>query len=215
MTGKAAFTPEEWETVLHGPPTAALMVITAQRGGTFRETFALTQSYVEARKQHGQSELLDEVVSARPEIDRTRYASADGVSRGAYVLADARDGKPEVILLATGSEVALCTEVYETLTRDGVAARVVSMPSWELFEQQDRAYRDSVLPPHVTARVAVEQASVIGWDRYVGVNGTVIGMHTFGSSAPLKDLLTKFGFVPQKVLEAAKAQLAGDGRRSS
>jgi transketolase len=150
-----------------------------------------------------------------PTLDRTRYASADGVSRGAYVLADARDGKPEVILLATGSEVALCTEVYETLTRDGVAARVVSMPSRELFEQQDRAYRDSVLPPQVTARVAVEQASVIGWDRYVGANGTVIGMHTFGSSAPLKDLLTKFGFVPQKVLEAAKAQLAASGRRSS
>jgi transketolase len=89
------------------------------------------------------------------------------------------------------------------------------MPSRELFEQQDRAYRDSVLPPQVTARVAVEQASVIGWDRYVGANGTVIGMHTFGSSAPLKDLLTKFGFVPQKVLEAAKAQLAASGRRSS
>jgi transketolase len=150
-----------------------------------------------------------------PTLDRTRYASADGVGRGAYVLADAQDGKPAVILLASGSEVALCTEVYEALTRDGVAARVVSMPSWELFEQQDRAYRDSVLPPQVTARVAVEQASVIGWDRYVGMNGTVIGMHTFGSSAPLKDLLTKFGFVPQKVLAAAKAQLAGDGRRSS
>jgi transketolase len=150
-----------------------------------------------------------------PTLDRTRYAAADGVGRGAYVLADARDGKPDVILLATGSEVALCAEVYETLTRDGVAARVVSMPSRELFEQQDQAYRDSVLPPHVTARVAVEQASVIGWDRYVGANGTVIGMHTFGSSAPLKDLLTKFGFVPQKVLEAAKAQLAASGRRSS
>jgi transketolase len=150
-----------------------------------------------------------------PTLDRTRYASADGVARGAYVLADARDGKPAVILLATGSEVALCADVYETLTRDGIAARVVSMPSWELFEQQDRAYRDSVLPPHVTARVAVEQASVIGWDRYVGANGTVIGMHTFGSSAPLKDLLTKFGFVPEKVLETATAQLAGSGRRSS
>ncbi len=150
-----------------------------------------------------------------PTLDRTRYASAIGVARGAYVLADAEKGRPTVILIGTGSEVALCVEVYETLTRDGIAARVVSMPSWELFEQQDQAYRDSVLPPDVTARVAVEQGSVIGWDRYVGVNGTVIGMHTFGSSAPLKDLLTKFGFVPQKVLEAAKAQLASGGRRSS
>jgi len=152
---------------------------------------------------------------ALPTFDRTRYAPAAGVARGAYVLADAPDGKPKVILIGTGSEVTLCIDAFEELKRQGIPARVVSMPSWELFEQQDQAYRDSVLPPNVTARVAVEQGSVIGWDRYVGVNGTVIGMHTFGSSAPLKDLLTKFGFVPQKVLEAARAQLAGGARRSS
>ena len=107
-------------------------------------------------------------------------------------------GKPAVILIGTGSEVALCVDAYEALTREGIAARVVSMPSWELFEQQDQAYRDSVLPPDVTARVSVEQASVIGWDRYVGTNGAKIGMHTFGSSAPIKDLLKKFGFTPRQ-----------------
>ncbi|HUZ75228.1 MAG TPA: transketolase [Stellaceae bacterium] len=143
-----------------------------------------------------------------PTIDRTRYASAAGVARGAYVMADAKDGEPAVILIGTGSEVALCVEVYEALKREGIAARVVSMPSWELFEQQDQAYRDRVVPPVVTARVSVEEGSVIGWDRYVGSAGATIGMHTFGSSAPLKDLLTKFGFTPEKVLAAAKRQLA-------
>ena len=106
-------------------------------------------------------------------------------------------GKPAVILIGTGSEVALCVEVYETLKQDGIAARVVSMPSWELFEQQDQAYRDSVLPPDITARVSVEAGSVIGWDRYVGAGGAKIGMHTFGASAPIKDLMTKFGFTPE------------------
>jgi transketolase len=123
-------------------------------------------------------------------------------------LADAEHGLPEVILIGSGSEVQLCVQAYEELTREGTRARVVSMPSWELFEQQDQAYWDSVLPPAVTARVAVEQASVIGWDRYVGRFGAKIGMHTFGSSAPLKDLLTKFGFTPDKVLAAAREQIA-------
>jgi transketolase len=144
---------------------------------------------------------------ALPTLDRTRYAPAAGVGRGAYILADAEQGKPSIILMGTGSEVALCAAVHDRLVEDGVPARLVSMPSWELFEQQDQAYRDSILPPDVTARVAVEQGSVIGWDRYVGPAGTVIGMHTFGSSAPLKDLLGKFGFTPEKVLEAARAQL--------
>jgi transketolase len=144
---------------------------------------------------------------ALPTLDRARYAPAAGVSRGAYIMADAENSAPSIILIGTGSEVALCAAVHDRLVKDGVPARLVSMPSWELFEQQDRAYRDSVLPPDVTARVAVEQASVIGWDRYVGPTGTVIGMHTFGSSAPLKDLLGKFGFTPEKVLEAARAQL--------
>ena len=145
---------------------------------------------------------------ALPTFDRTRYAPASGLARGAYVLADAEDGLPEVILIGSGSEVQLCVQAYEELTRDGTRARVVSMPSWELFEQQDQEYWDSVLPPSVTARVAVEQASVIGWDRYVGRFGAKIGMHTFGSSAPLKDLLTKFGFTPDKVLAAAREQIA-------
>jgi transketolase len=150
-----------------------------------------------------------------PTLDRTRYGSAAGVARGANMLADAKGGKPSVILIGTGSEVALCVDAYEELTREGIAARVVSMPSWELFEQQDQAYRDSPLPPEVTARVSVEQASVIGWDRYVGMNGAKIGMHTFGSSAPLKDLLTKFGFTPDKVVAAAKDQIAKSQRLDS
>jgi transketolase len=143
-----------------------------------------------------------------PTFDRKRYASAAGVARGAYVMADAESGKPAMILIGTGSEVSLCVEAYETLKQDGIAARVVSMPSWELFEQQDQAYRDSVLPPGITARVSVEAGSVIGWDRYVGMTGARIGMHTFGSSAPIKDLLKKFGFTPEKVLAAAKEQIA-------
>ncbi len=143
-----------------------------------------------------------------PTFDRTRYAPAVGLRRGAYVLADAGDGKPDVILIGTGSEVALCLGAYEDLKHDGIPARVVSMPSWELFEQQDKAYRDEVLPPNVTARVSAEMGSVIGWDRYVGMTGAKVGMNTFGSSAPLKDLLTKFGFTPDKVLAAAKEQIA-------
>ncbi|MBV9971322.1 MAG: transketolase, partial [Xanthobacteraceae bacterium] len=144
---------------------------------------------------------------ALPTLDRTRYASASGLKRGAYVLADARDGKPAVILIGTGSEVSLCVDVYEELMRDGISARVVSMPSWELFEQQDRSYRDSVLPPDVTARVSVEMGSIIGWDRYVGSAGAAVGMNTFGSSAPIKDLLAKFGFTKAKVVDAAKRQI--------
>lgn len=143
-----------------------------------------------------------------PTFDRARYAPATGVKRGAYVLADVPDGKPVVILIGTGSEVSLCIDAYEDLKRDGIAARVVSMPSWELFEQQDRAYRDGVLPPDVTARVSVEMGSVIGWDRYAGMTGAKIGMHTFGASAPLKDLLTKFGFTPARIVAAAKEQIA-------
>jgi transketolase len=124
------------------------------------------------------------------------------------VLADARNGKPEIILIATGSEVGLCVEVYEKLVTEGVAARVVSMPSWELFEQQDDAYRAAVLPPDVTRRVAVEQASALGWERYTGLRGAIIGMRTFGASAPLKELLVKFGFTGENVYAAAKQQLS-------
>src|SRR5437764_1481101 len=143
-----------------------------------------------------------------PTFDRTRYAPASGVRRGAYVLADAGNGKPDVILMATGSEVGLCVEVYEKLRAEGVAARVVSMPSWELFEHQPEEYRAAVLPPDVTRRVAVEQASPLGWERYTGLRGTILGMKTFGASAPLKELLVKFGFTGENVYAAAKQQLS-------
>jgi transketolase len=151
-----------------------------------------------------------------PTLDRSRYAPASGLARGGYVLADAAGGRPEVVLLASGSEVALCVEAYERLTAGGVRARVVSLPSWELFEQQDRAYREAVLPPEVTARVSVEQASTFGWARYVGPAGTAIGMRTFGASAPLKELQRKFGFTVERVVAAATEQLAGrPGRRGA
>jgi transketolase len=144
---------------------------------------------------------------AIPTIDRKRYASAAGLARGAYVLADPVGGKPDLILLASGSEVSLCLEAYERLTEEGVAARVVSMPSWELFEQQSQAYQDEVLPPEVTARVSVEQASTFGWERYVGSSGAMLGMARFGASAPLKELQKKFGFTVGHVVEVARAQL--------
>ena len=143
-----------------------------------------------------------------PVFDRSRYASAEGLRRGAYVLADAESGDPETILIATGSEVALALAAHEELSADGIRARVVSMPCCELFDRQDKSYRDEVLPPAVTARVSVEEASTQGWDRYVGSDGVKIGMHTFGTSAPLKDVQTKFGFTPDKVAEAAKELLS-------
>jgi transketolase len=142
-----------------------------------------------------------------PTFDRTIYAPAAGVARGAYVMADAKRGKPAVILIGTGSEVALCADVYEALNKEGIGARLVSMPSWELFEQQDQSYRDGVLPPSVRARVSVEAGSVIGWDRYVSPGGARIGMHSFGASAPIKDAMKKFGFTREAVLAAAKQQL--------
>lgn len=145
---------------------------------------------------------------ALPTLDRSRYAPAAGLARGAYVLADAEDGRPDVLLLATGSEVFLCVEAYDRLKGEGIKARVVSMPSWELFDDQDQSYRESVIPPGVPARVSVEQASVFGWSKYVGATGDSIGMRSFGASAPLKDLLKKFGFTAQDVVTAAKVQLA-------
>jgi transketolase len=150
---------------------------------------------------------------AVPTLDRARYAAASGLRRGAYVLADPPDGKkPEVILMGTGSEVSLCVGAHEQLIKEGIASRVVSMPSWELFEQQDEAYREQVLPKAVLGRVAVEQAAKIGWDRYVGMTGAIIGMHTFGASAPLKQVLGKFGFTPEAVLQAARAQAESQRR---
>jgi transketolase len=143
-----------------------------------------------------------------PTFDRVRYAAAAGVARGAYIMADGDDGEPAVILIGTGSEVALCVAAYEALRKENIPARVVSMPSWELFEEQDLAYRNSVLPPAVTARVSVEAGSAIGWDRYVGATGARIGMHTFGASAPIDDVMKKFGFTTAHVIAAAKAQIA-------
>jgi len=138
-----------------------------------------------------------------PTLDRTKYASASGVAQGAYTLADT-GGSPQIILIATGSEVSLCIEAYEQLAAEGIRARVVSMPSWELFEQQARAYRDSVLPPAVTARISVEMAATLGWAKYVGPHGVSIGMETFGASAPLRDLQKKFGFTVERIVKHAK-----------
>jgi len=142
---------------------------------------------------------------ALPTVDRTRFAAAAGLAQGAYILADAANGVPEVILIGTGSEVALCVQAYEQLTAQGIRARVVSMPSWELFEHQNESYKDHVLPAQVTAHVAIEQASTMGWSRYVGSKGVVIGMETFGASAPLKALQQKFGFVPERIVAVAQA----------
>ncbi|MGB6466185.1 MAG: transketolase [Xanthobacteraceae bacterium] len=143
-----------------------------------------------------------------PVFDRDRYAAAAGLARGAYIMAEAEGGKPDVILIASGSEVQLCIQAFETLKSRRIAARVVSMPSWELFERQDRRYRDEVLPPRITARVAVEMGATIGWDRYAGPTGAIVGMHSFGASGPIGDVLAKFGFVPDKIVEAAENQIA-------
>jgi transketolase len=140
---------------------------------------------------------------AMPTLDRGPFAPAAGLRRGGYVLADPPDGDPEVILIASGSEVGLAVDAWNQLTGDGVKARVVSMPSWELFDAEPPEYRDEVLPPSVTARVAIEQASTFGWERYVGANGAIVGMDTFGASAPLKHLQTKFGFTPEAVVGLA------------
>ena len=145
---------------------------------------------------------------ALPTFDRTKYGAASGTARGAYILADAPGGKPDVILMGTGSEVSLCIEAYEKLKAEGIQARVVSMPSWKIFEQQDKSYKESVLPPSITARVSVEMAATFGWERYVGLKGRKVGMHRFGASAPLKDLLKFFGFTADAVVEEARKAIA-------
>jgi len=142
-----------------------------------------------------------------PTFDRSKYAPASGVARGAYVMADAPGGPPEIILIATGSEVSLVVEAHEILLTQGIRSRVVSMPSWDIFEHQTQEYQDSVLPPQITARVAVEQASTVGWERYLGREGRAIGMHTFGASAPLKELQKHFGFESGHVVAVAKELL--------
>jgi transketolase len=144
-----------------------------------------------------------------PTLDRSKYAPASGAAKGAYILADAPGAKPDVILIGTGSELSLCVDAYEKLKGEGIKARVVSMPSWEVFEQQDSAYKESVLPSNVTARVSVEMAATFGWERYVGLKGRKVGMHRFGASAPLKDLLKYFGFTVETVVAEARAAIAG------
>jgi transketolase len=142
-----------------------------------------------------------------PTFDRGKYASATGVARGAYVMADAPRGPPEIILIASGSEVALIVKAHEALLAKGIRSRVVSIPSWDIFEHQPQSYREEVLPPPVKARLAVEQGSVLGWEHYVGDHGRVIGMKAFGASAPLKELQRKYGFEPDKVVAAALEML--------
>jgi transketolase len=144
---------------------------------------------------------------ALPTLDRSKYAPASGVARGAYILADAPEAKPDVILIASGSEVALAVAAHEELATEGIRSRVVSMPSWDMFEAQPQDYRDSVLPPRITARIAIEQASTFGWERYVGSTGRIIGMKTFGASAPLKELQRKYGFEPERIVATAKELL--------
>jgi transketolase len=144
---------------------------------------------------------------ALPTVDRKVYAPAAGVARGAYVLADSEGGAPQVILMGSGSEVTLCMAAREKLVTDGLRVRVVSMPSWELFEDQPAAYRDEVLPRTITARVAVETASPLGWDRYAGLDGAVLAMRSFGASAPAGDLMKRFGFTVDKVCDAARGQI--------
>jgi transketolase len=147
---------------------------------------------------------------ALPTLDRSKYAAASGVAKGAYIVADAPGGKPDVILMGTGSELSLCADAYEKLKTEGINARVVSMPSWEIFEQQDAAYKESVFPSNITARVSVEMASTFGWARYTGLKGRNLGMHSFGASAPLKDLLKYFGFTVDAVVAEARAAISGN-----
>jgi len=168
----------------------------------------VTEAWKVILQLHHEPAVLVLTRQAVPTIDRTKYAAASGLARGAYVLADPPTGEPEVILIASGSEVSLCLEAYEQLTKDGVRARVVSMPSWELFDDQDKSYREAVLPTHVKARVSVEEASDFGWSKYTGPQGHNLCIETFGASAPLKQLLKKFGFTVERVVVMAKSQIA-------
>jgi transketolase len=167
----------------------------------------VVEAYRYIMKLHHKPAVLAVSRQPLPTLDRSKYAPASGVAQGAYILADAPGGKPEVILIASGSEVILAVQAHEKLLAEGVRSRVVSMPSWDIFEHQTVEYRKSVLPPEVEARVAVEQASTFGWERYIGSKGRVIGMHTFGASAPLKELQKKFGFEPDQVVAVAKEVL--------
>lgn len=192
------------QPIEHMAALRAIPGLIVLRPGDANET---AEAWKVAVSQKKEPSLMALSRQALPTIDRTKYACASGTAKGAYVLADAPNGKPEVILMASGSELSLCVEAYEKLTAEGVAARVVSMPSWELFDHQSKEYQEQVFPPEVTARVSVEMATGFGWAKYVGLTGQSIGMHYFGASAPLKDLLKKFGFTVDAVVAAAKAQL--------
>jgi len=186
----------------------AIPNLMVMRPGDANETVEAWRTIVQLRHQP-----VALILSRQPSptLDRTRYASASGVAKGGYVLAGPEASKPDVLLIASGSEVALCIDAYEKLRAEGIRARVVSMPSWELFEQQPEAYKDSVLPPSFKARVTVEQASALGWERYAGSEGAILGMRTFGASAPLKVLQKEFGFTPENIVAAARDQIKRNG----
>jgi transketolase len=167
----------------------------------------VVEAYRYVMQLHHEPAVLVLSRQALPTLDRGKYAPASGLARGAYVLGDAPGGNPEVIIIATGSEVSLAVQAHEKLLAEGIRSRVVSMPSWDIFDHQPQEYQDSVLPPDVQARIAVEQASTFGWERYVGRSGRIIGMKTFGASAPLKELQKKFGFEPEHIVAAAKELL--------
>jgi transketolase len=150
-----------------------------------------------------------------PVFDRSKYASAEGVQRGGYVLADPEDGDPELILIATGSEVQLALGAHERLEGEGIPSRVVSLPCWEIFEKQDRSYRDEVLPPGVTARLAIEEASPLGWEKWTGSEGAIMGMTTFGQSAPFADVEAEFGFTVDNVTKVAREVAQGAAAKST
>jgi transketolase len=173
----------------------------------------VTEAWRTVLQLHHEPAVLVLTRQAVPTIDRKKYAPASGLARGAYILADAPAGNPEVILIGTGSEVSLCLDAYEQLMKEGVRARVVSMPSWELFDDQDQNYRDYILPPDVKARVSVEQATDFGWAKYTGSDGHNVCIETFGASAPLKQLLKKFGFTAENIVGVAKSQIAKHPKR--
>jgi transketolase len=192
------------QPIEHLASLRAIPGLTVLRPGDANE---VVEAYRYVMRLHHRPAVLALSRQPLPTLDRARYAPATGVSKGAYVLADAPGGAPEVILIASGSEVGLAAAAHEKLTSSGIRSRVVSMPSWDIFERETQEYRDGVLPPDVTARVAIEQASTFGWERYVGTAGGVIGMHTFGASAPLKALQQEFGFTVENVVSIAMAQL--------
>jgi transketolase len=192
------------QPIEHLPSLRAIPGLTLLRPGDANE---VVEAYRYVMQLRHRPALLVLSRQPLPTLDRGKYAAASGVARGAYILADAANGKPEIILIATGSELSLAIDAHERLAADGIRSRIVSMPSWDIFERETQEYRDSVLPPDVTARVAIEQASTFGWERYVGTTGRVIGMHTFGASAPLKALQQEFGFTVENVMATVKSLL--------